>query len=67
MTTEEIWRGKCGQWASGSAGGIWKLWHKTELGGDEWPDTLEERKHKLCHTALDLTVRPVCLSQKVVL
>jgi len=32
---KEIWRGKCGQWASGLAGGRWKWQHKTAL-GDEW-------------------------------
>jgi len=32
---KEIWRGKCGQWASGSAGGRWRWQHKT-AGGDEW-------------------------------
>jgi len=29
---EKIWREKCGQRASGSAGGRWRRQHKTELG-----------------------------------
>jgi len=32
---KKIWRGKCGQRASGSAGGRWRRQHKTELGSDE--------------------------------
>jgi len=27
---KEIWRGKCGQWASDLAGGRWRRQHKTE-------------------------------------
>jgi len=34
---KEIWRGKCGQWASGLARGRWRRQCKTELDGDEWP------------------------------
>jgi len=33
---KEIWRGKCGQKASGLAGGRWRRQHKTELDGDKW-------------------------------
>ena len=33
---KEIWRGRCGQRASGSAGGRWRRQHKIELDGDEW-------------------------------
>jgi len=33
---KEIWRGKCGQRASGSGGVRWRRQHKTELSGDEW-------------------------------
>jgi len=33
---KEIWRGKCGLQASGSAGERWRRQHKTELDGDEW-------------------------------
>jgi len=32
---KEIWRGKCGQRASGSAGGRWRRQHKTEQSGVE--------------------------------
>jgi len=44
-----MWRGKCGQRASGSAGERWTLQHKTERGGDEWSaayDTLGVTRHK---------------------
>jgi len=46
---KEIWRGTCGQQASGSAGARWRRQHKTELGVDEWSvayDTLEATRHK---------------------
>jgi len=46
---KEILIGKCGQWASGSAGGRWRRQRKRELGGDEWSvanDTLAVRKYK---------------------
>jgi len=33
---KEIWRGRCGQRASGLAGGRWRRQHKIELDGDEW-------------------------------
>ena len=33
---KEIWRGRCGHRASGSAGGRWRRQHKIELHGDEW-------------------------------
>jgi len=33
---KEIWRGKCEQQNSGSAGGRWRRYHKRELGGDKW-------------------------------
>ena len=33
---KEIWRGRCGQRASGSAGGRWRRQHKIELDGDKW-------------------------------
>ena len=33
---KEIWRGRCGQRASGLAGGRWRRQHKTELDGDKW-------------------------------
>ena len=33
---KEIWRGRCGQRASGLAGGRWRRQHKSELDGDEW-------------------------------
>jgi len=32
---KEIWRGRCGQRASGLAGGRWRRQHKIELDGDE--------------------------------
>jgi len=32
---EEIWRRKCGQQHSGTAGGRWRWQHKTELDGDK--------------------------------
>ena len=31
----EIWRKKCGQQVSGTAGGRWRRQHKTELDGDK--------------------------------
>jgi len=36
---KEIWRGRCGQRASGLAGGRWRRQDKTELDGDDglWP------------------------------
>jgi len=46
---KEIWRGKCGQRCSGSAGGRLRRQHKTEPGGDEWSvfyDTLAVTGHK---------------------
>jgi len=46
---KEIWREKCGQPASGSAGGRWRWQYKTEWGGDEWSvvyDTLGVTRHK---------------------
>jgi len=33
---KEIWRKKCGQQVSGTAGGIWQWKHKTELDEDKW-------------------------------
>jgi len=33
---EEIWRKKCGQQDTSTAGGRWMRQHKTELDGDEW-------------------------------
>ena len=33
---KEIWRGRCGQRASGLAGGRWRRQHKIELDEDEW-------------------------------
>jgi len=32
---KEIWKGKCGQQASGLAGGRWRWKHWTELVGDD--------------------------------
>jgi len=48
---KEIWRGRCGQRASGLAGGRWRRQHKTELDGDEWsvayvPLGATRHKHK---------------------
>jgi len=47
---KEIWGGKCGQRASGLAGGRWRRQHKTELDGDEWSglvyDTLRVTRHR---------------------
>jgi len=34
---KEIWRKKCGQQFSGTAGGRWRRQHRTELDGDSWP------------------------------
>ena len=33
---KEIWKKRCGQQASGLAGGRWRRQHKIELDGDEW-------------------------------
>ena len=33
---EEIWRKKCGQQDTSTAGGRWRRQHKTELDGDKW-------------------------------
>ena len=33
---KEIWRKKCGQQDTSTAGGRWRRQHKTELDGDEW-------------------------------
>jgi len=33
---EEIWRKKCGQQNTSTAGGRWRRQQKTELDGDEW-------------------------------
>ena len=33
---EEIWRKKCGQQDTSTAGGRWRWQHKTELNGDKW-------------------------------
>jgi len=33
---KEIWRKKCGQQDTSTAGGRWRWQHKTELGGDKW-------------------------------
>jgi len=33
---KEIWRGRCGQRASGLARGRWRRQHKIELDGDKW-------------------------------
>ena len=33
---KKIWRGRCGQRASGLDGGRWRRQHKIELDGDEW-------------------------------
>jgi len=32
---KEIWRKKCGQQVSGTAGGRWRRQHRTELDGDK--------------------------------
>jgi len=47
---KEIWREKCGQRASGLAGGIWRRQHKTERDGDELLVAyapLEATRHKV--------------------
>jgi len=33
---KEIWRKKCGQQVSDTAGGRWRRQHNTELDGDKW-------------------------------
>ena len=33
---EEIWRKKCGQQDTSTAGGTWRWQHETELDGDKW-------------------------------
>ena len=33
---EEIWRKKCGQQDTSTAGGRWRRQHKTELDGGKW-------------------------------
>jgi len=33
---EEIWRKKCGQQNTSTAGGRWRRQHKTELDEDKW-------------------------------
>jgi len=33
---EEIWRKKCGQQDTSTAGGKWRRQHKTDLDGDKW-------------------------------
>jgi len=33
---KEIWRKKCGQQDTSTAGGRWRRQHKTELDGDTW-------------------------------
>jgi len=38
---EEIWRRKYGRQASGTAGGRWMWWLKTELNGGEWSVTYD--------------------------
>ena len=46
---KEIWRKKCGQRVSGTAGGRWRWQHRTELDGDKWSvayDPLGVTKHK---------------------
>jgi len=46
---EEIWRKKCGQQDTSTAGGRWRRQHKTELGGDKWSVdyvTLGATRHK---------------------
>jgi len=46
---EEIWRKKCGQRDSDTAGGRWRQQHKTELDGDKWSVAyapLGARRHK---------------------
>ena len=35
----EIWRKKCGQQVSDTAGGRWSRHHRTELDGEEWSVT----------------------------
>jgi len=49
---KEIWRGRCGQRASGLAGGRWRRQHKIELDGDEWSVAcapLGATRHKSSH------------------
>jgi len=46
---KEIWRKKCGQQDTSTAGGRWRWQHKTELDGDKWLVayvSLGVRKHK---------------------
>ena len=47
---EEIWRKKCGQLDTSTAGGRWRWQHKTELDGDKWSVTVYvppgETRHK---------------------
>ena len=36
LGSKEIWRKKCGQQDTSTAGGRWRRQHKTELDGDKW-------------------------------
>ena len=67
---KKIWRGRCGQRASGLDGGRWRRQHKIELDGDEWSvayaplgatrhkssKASKQQNHILCHPLEDLGV-----------
>jgi len=55
---KEIWRRKCGQRASGSAGRIWRRQQKIEKGKDEWSMTYAPQGMTVIHRHWNQSTRP---------